>query len=124
MATSTIKARRTLLWTNPNPTSGFASQTITLNKTYDEYEIEYIGYVANNDYRKTIIFSTTKGILDFITGSTGDMSGSIFFFKRLIEKASNGILIGNVYSAGDNTAWSRYTADTGCVPYRIYGIES
>ena len=30
MATSTIQAERTLLWTNPNPTSNFSPQTITV----------------------------------------------------------------------------------------------
>lgn len=43
----------TLLWTNPNPTSAFSGQTITLSDSisnYDFYEVIYSEYAGNNPY--------------------------------------------------------------------------
>ena len=43
----------TILWTNPNPTSAFSGQTITLSDSisnYDFYEVIYSEYAGNDPY--------------------------------------------------------------------------
>ena len=115
--------KKTLLWTNSSPTNAFAGQTVIVDTNYDEYEIVYTGYTAQSQYKKTERLSESDGALTFITGSTGQESGSMYVFKRLVSIASNGISIGEVYSATGSANWTRYTANTGIIPYKIYGIK-
>lgn len=48
-----FQTKGTLLWTNPNPTSSFSAQTITLSDSisnYDFYEVIYSEYAGNDPY--------------------------------------------------------------------------
>ena len=55
----------TILWTNPNPTSSFSAQTITLNSSdYDMYEIVY---TSENSGGFSSIYNMTKSIKGYGT---------------------------------------------------------
>ena len=114
---------KTLLWTNPNPTSAFAGQTITVEMNYDAYEIVFTGFTGQADIKKIERLDEDMGILTFITGSAGQVGGVLYVFKRQIWKGQNGIGFGEVYSAYPSANWARYTANTGIVPYKIFGIK-
>lgn len=62
----------TILWTNPSPTSDFASQTVNLSSSdYDFYEIIYIEGTGTLSSVAISSGKTPKGkntILDFIVG--------------------------------------------------------
>lgn len=128
-----VKAeRKTLLWTNPNPTSGFAGQTISTNLDFDAFEIDYIGFTNQAGYRCTEKFYTeastsdpVNGVLTFITGAGGQVQNGLFIFKRtvMVDENNGGLTFGELYRVTPTQDWARYTLNTGIVPYKIYGIE-
>lgn len=114
---------RTLLWINPSPTSAFASSEISCDMSYDDYIIEYIGYTGQPDTKTSITLGNYTNYLYHITGSSSANGGSLYFFKRSVWRNTTSIGFGNVYSAADGTQWTQYTANTGCIPTKIYGIK-
>lgn len=120
--------RRDLLWTNPNPTSAFSSQTIALDTTYDAYEVEYSGYVGDvsqADLKFLLKFASPRSALTYVTGGTGIVSGTIWIGKRVVRVVSgSGLNFDDVWGlAGGAASWQKYTANTACVPTKIYGIR-
>lgn len=123
---------RELLWTNPNPTAAFAGQIISgIPSTYDEYEIVFTGYTGQQESMKTTRIPQDygghgTGYLTYITGASGQTSGALYVFKRYCTIVTSGMQFGEVYSSCttiNNGVWARYTANTGIVPHKIYGIK-
>ena len=142
-----------LLWENPNPTSGFTAQTVTLNLVeYDGVIIECgnadgnivtrvkankneandFGGGAYSDGSKTRNFSLTDTGVTFKTGNSDSSSNitaiiprKIYGYRKYNEMDITGILENCVYVAGGTNG----TVPAGFkksyfVPYRISGKYS
>lgn len=117
-----ILGQRVLLWTNANPTNAFAAQDINCG-VYDAYEIVFTGYASQPDIKLTTRLDASQSTLQYITGSTDALSGNAYLFKRNVWKTQTGVGFGDIYSAVPGVSnWARYTANTGCIPYQIYGL--
>lgn len=110
LTTSTNKKTETkLLWTNPNPTSSFAAQTVTVSglSDYDEYEVLF-RFHATLSYLNTHKSRAGFGVLLYIhdSGST---------YRRQVNVSGNKLTISAVAGAKNDDAY--------IVPYQIYGIK-
>lgn len=123
MGKSTLKADRTLLWTNPSPTSSFAEQTVSLNLS--SYKAVYIVYklFANQQYNVTgqIVYLNDQTITISASGSAGFFSGALTLMARVASMASTGVH----FSAGSlgsvSTNWA--VDNRPIIPWKIYGIK-
>lgn len=108
---------RKLLWTNPNPTSAFSAQTVSLNLTdYDEVEIEARNSTSNSDsVTQNFSFSSGGGILTiFQLNDT--------WYMRQLTLTNSGI----TFASGRYcymTNGGNGVLDAVCVPTKIYGIK-
>ena len=118
---------KTLLWTNPDPTSAFATQIATFSNpdSYDGFDIQYLGYNSNDqiDIHFTNRMDYDKTFLTYITGSSGTTNGTVYIFKRSVERVATGLQFGSCYSVNGAGNWASYSANTGIVPYKIYGYK-
>lgn len=106
-----------LLWTNPNPTSAFAAQTISLNLSeYNFIIVESIAGISLTSISKQTIFNK---ISDYTTNrycigyTNSDNDGII----RHIANISNS---GVTFSAGYLNTSLRNDV---CIPVKIYGVN-
>ena len=104
----------TLLWTNPNPTSAFAAQTISLDLSkYDAVAIDLTMYTAgSNVHNQTFLGSVGSSmILSGILYSTAPTD-----LMRIGDVTASGVIFNNgrAYGAVNNGA---------VIPYKIYGIK-
>lgn len=75
----------TILWTNPNPSSSFIGQTITITgEDYDVYEI-YYKMTASSDYLESIRF--IKGHGSFV--EIADIVNRVGACSRIITSSSD-----------------------------------
>ena len=108
----------TLLWTNPNPTSSFSAQTISLDLSkYDMVEIVFKQY-AINPFFSTNKTEVGKGGRLFTYGyeDAKELDG------RSYTVSTTGISFRTGYSAMISAS-SGTATDGQCVPYKIYGIK-
>ena len=108
--------RRTLLWTNPSPTSPFAAQTVSLDlRDYVAVEVE-AKTGASIDQYTTHKFDVGGGglITNFQLNDT--------WYMRQMTANSTGIIFANgrycYMSNGGNGV-----LDAVCIPTKIYGIK-
>lgn len=102
---------RKLLWTNPNPTSSFAAQTISLDLSdYDEVEIE-----AKQLASGSIIQLCRVGIGKQTKCLFRDGNANNFYTRTFIVSASS-VQFGDAY-------YNATLTNTDCVPTAIYGIK-
>lgn len=125
MATSTIQTKRTLLWTNPNPTSSMASQLL-VNAGADTYsEIEVVYKVVNvyNGYLTAKAPFIAGGHISLfgITGQTGEATGAIYGSVRTINMEDGGKL--RAAAAVGLLPSGNEANNNMCIPYKIYGIK-
>lgn len=103
---------KTLLWTNPNTQSAFASQYVYIDlSNYDEVEIEVNMYTATSgEYHQTFSGRIGTNLL---------MSGMIYQttmpLSRLCEIRNASILF--------NDGFANTTNNQAVIPVRIYGIR-
>lgn len=109
----------TILWTNPNPTSTFDSQSITLsNSDYDCYEIIYQFSQLN-----AMLFNTGKipkgnNINIFFAFNNG--TDTHLHTNRLIRYENDTTLYAeNCYSSADNN-----TTNNRCIPLYVIGYKT
>lgn len=110
-----------LLWSNPNPTSAFAAQNITLAS--DEYD--FLLWIMKSWSTGSVQSSTiiTKGSNGYLNVSIADSSKIIIVRRRAVTYVDN-----RTYSIeagyGANTTDNTYTTDNNiCVPIAVYGIK-
>lgn len=115
MATSMIQAERTLLWTNPSPTSSFGAQTVSLDLShYDSIEIEY---VMQAQYQVSISAHASVGVSAYLFGAAGGN------YARQITITTTGVqFAAGIYYAAYGGGGAT-TSNTVLVPIRIYGIK-
>ena len=106
-----------LLWTNPNPSSNFTAQTVSLDLTeYDAVEIQCKN-LASSDYMIGTLFRIKKGDKGLL------LSNAATNRERDVHSVSNtgiefsGGIIYNTYGGAQSTDNSRV------IPIRIYGIK-
>ena len=121
--------RKTLLWTNENPFSQFAAQTLLTQgelEDYDIVEIESYIYITNSSNRQTTIpitvhMNETGCMQSGAFGGSNYASGVFWFATRKVTPSSSGIEFDNAYGGYPNNNWTM--RNDMCIPYRIYGIK-
>lgn len=107
-----------LLWTNPNPSSSFASQTIQL----DLSEYEYIGIIYRRSSSST--YQTPIYILGVGTSWYWDDQIGGYLVERSIQTTSSTVVFGNSSRMTTYPNGSRTTDNQYQIPYKIYGIKT
>ena len=115
MATSTIKGKRKLLWTNPNPSAAFSSQSISLDLTGFAYIQVDFGQLINVPIGGDAYAST----YNWVSGK-----GNLFIFRGITVSANRtAVSIGNAYLMGIGTSTTQESGNTEYLkPQAIYGI--
>ena len=114
-----------LLWTNPNPTSDFGAQTLTLDLSgYDEVEIvaTFLGDTrASYSTRCAVGAGSNLAYQILNTATATNASTFINGVAREFTVSTSGITFGNgqmTYNGGAYTNWQ-----SRAIPYKIYGIK-
>lgn len=105
-----------LLWTNPNPTSEFSPQVISLPTGFDAFAVEFLWYWSSSYIKPAIVCIPFFEDARFYTvfKSTSPYSGS---YSREIKYARDGtISFGDCISFG--SAFNR-----GMIPQNIWGLK-
>lgn len=103
-----------LLWTNANPASAFASQTISLDLS--KYNLVYIIFANNTvSYPYGLFYKgyKTSYLSHYEAVSNMNMNQ---FHARNVEVQENGVIFGNNF-----TDTGQY--NTGNIPIKIYGVK-
>lgn len=114
-----------LLWTNPNPASDFAPQTLALDLSgYDEVEIvaTFLGD-TNASYSTRCAVGAGSNLAYQILNTATATNASTFIngVAREFTVSTSGITFGNgqmTYNGGAYTNWQ-----ARAIPYKIYGIK-
>ena len=116
-----------LLWTNANPTSAFASQTINVNlSNYKQTAIIYNTYGSGLQRFNTSII--TIGINHILNGTGSDggtdstFTGTLYNTLRSVTATSSKISFGSGYIKFINSS-SISKDDNAIIPRMIYGIK-
>lgn len=122
--TTGIRLRRTLLWENPNPTSNFAAQAVSLNHftNLNDYDYYLIVYKANTAAGDTEIEAMlTPDVL-----SNNDTRRGAFAVKSSSWYIRMIYLVSNTTTMQITTAYqpsSTNTSTSKCIPLEIYGMK-
>ena len=113
MATSKIQAKKTLLWTNTEPTSSFSAKTLSIDFSgYSKVEIEWCFNTSNSAYR---LFNKvevgTKGMLFTVRAQP------FYTQYRDVTINSNSAVFDNCV-LGNGATYNDHV-----IPYKIYGIK-
>lgn len=107
---------KTLLWTNPNPSSTFGSQTVVSNCNLTQYDEIEVYYAANTGYPdNTHSIKQPVGTNSYIFGSSNSLTA------RNLNITTTSITFGSAtrYAyAGDGSA-----DNAQLIPQKIYGIR-
>lgn len=117
----TIYQQPVVLWTNPSPTSDFASGDITLNdnlSNYSYYEILFL-------FSKTENYELTTGKIETnrlaFLGTLSSSGGNIAGYRRLVSAITNNKI--TFSGASIITATGTTGSNTICIPYKILGYK-
>lgn len=106
--------KKTLLWQNASPTSGFDNQTVNLNlSNYDTLEIEFKTYSASNAFN---VSRHRIGVESVLTTATGG-SSTLCPVMRIFTSNASGITFFDYFD------WNFGKNNAVCVPTKIYGIK-
>ena len=117
-----------LLWSNPNTSSDFASQTINVNKNLSDYEQVFIltkGHKANND-AQSLLCELRKDVTSYNKmlwiGWYNTSSGTQYVnYRQYRVTTQTNIWFGGgayIYTDGGTATGNGY-----CVPIAIYGVK-
>lgn len=116
---------RTLLWTNPSPTSPMSSTTIVASgaNVYDEIEVIYKTAHVYDGYQSVRAPFVSGGHITLFapTGSTGEFTGTAYNAARTISMSTGGVLVADGAVVMDSGGTS--TNNNMCIPYKVYGIS-
>lgn len=105
-----------LLWTNPNPTSEFSPQVISLPTGYTAFAVEFLWHWSSSYIKPAILCIPFFEAARFYTAfkSTSPTSGQ---YLREIKYAQDGsISFGNCINFGS-------TYNRGMIPQNIWGLK-
>ena len=106
-----------LLWTNPSPTSTFASKTLTISGTYD-YDFLVFTYKPLYNEESTMVSIKRSGK----TGGYLPIVYSAAIGYRFLSQLGNSIYFADGKSK-KHSASALSTDNTVCIPYTIHGIK-
>ena len=109
----------TVLWTNPDPTSEFVSQEVTLNSSdYDFYEIYYVTHLTN---RHVCSAKGIKGEPTVLMCSLSSDSGAMAYSRYVKSPAANKLS----FEAGNRAPGANKgsTNKSVCVPLKVIGYK-
>ena len=116
---------KTILWTNPSPSSTFPNSTLTLSETINNYK--YIGFEYKvstvNSKSITLVFSVSDFKKSYGTTSTliylGSTDGNYNGFVRYMMYANDTSLNASYAMRTLNSS----TDNNYCIPLYVYGIN-
>lgn len=120
--------KETVLWTNPSPTSAFTGQTVTLSRSYTDFDSIKIIYNMSETLQTQGEIILSKDMLDKITSSTAPS----FRAAILMINASYSIRVRSINTTNDSTQinFSNSAPFNGagidnsyCVPISIIGMR-
>ena len=110
-----------LVWTNPSPTSSFASQTVLIDlSSYNAVIVEF--NYTDTSYGYTVI-AVKNGLpmqANCITNILSASIGNVVY--RTAQMTSTGVLISDCYRKAFNATTVGTVDNTRMIPIRIYGI--
>ena len=112
-ANNNFASMGTILWVNPNTSTSFASQNITLSSdNYDVLEIYVKQATGNSRIQSTKLLKGYDGMLytEFDTG---------LIARRLATRVSD-----TVYTIGNVQSTSEYTNNTNVIPVCVIGYNT
>lgn len=113
-----IVEKKTLLWTNPNPSASFEARTIGLDLSgYEGVEIFYRNSTDTDDAGRSI--KSEKCIVGDVIGLSGLGSTES---QRLATVTTGGVSFGNGTYA-NAYGGAQISADSVIIPQKIYGIK-
>ena len=119
------KIKRTLLWSNPNPSSDFNAQTITLSSDdYDFLMIVILGSSSSNKYPITFLDKGKNGYIEYSTTSENSDAPAytIMTQMRIVTFVDNKTLTISKNHYGRISVYEGTRQDLN-KPYQIYGIK-
>ena len=105
-----------LLWTNPNPNSGFGEQTINLPTGYSAFLVELLSVYTGGTYN-ILYLPFNSNSLSYACQSTSGTSQN-GFFRKIGPAVDGSITFGAAYLS--NTAGAQYGY---AIPSRIWGVK-
>lgn len=103
----------TELWTNPNPTSNFAAQTVSLDLSGWSFIAIVTSFSASHDYQTTHLVR----VGDTSPLDTGNLFTTMYTAKRSASVSSNGVTFSTGYRNTTETTGTNY-----CIPLAVYGV--
>lgn len=103
----------TLLWTNPNPSSTFAAQTIPINLS--SWHLIAILAKPQETGSTTSVFLAAVGTDNIL--SVPNIGSTQYFYKRNATISSSGVTFSTGYRNTNGTTGTGY-----CIPTAIYGL--
>ena len=112
-----------ILWTNPNPTSGFESQTITLNS--DDYDMLEVIYYIWKDDKSIHSTKALKGKKINLSGVIDFSSTTMYYAVRNLSYVNDTTLKAENCRAIRSTTSTVEPTNTACmIPIYIIGYKT
>ena len=119
--TTSYDSKTKTLWTNPNPTSNFAAQSITLtNENLDAYSTLQIVYYNNNAGNRYITTEIKPDGNAYEMNSVHSSGSTVYVYYRSVSASGNTLNFGTCWR-GSNSGES--SQDNANIPVRIIGIK-
>ena len=113
----------TTLWTNPNPSNDFSSQTITLaNDDYDYAIMICAGRSTEIDTQVSFLFEKgASPILNYVLTNAGETYSAETVCRRVYHTNNTTLNVQDCYYSLKST--SAITANNLLIPYKVIGIK-
>lgn len=103
------------LWTNPNPTSNFSAQTVSLDlSAWTWIAISAITTSGATEMRRTL-FLVSVGESTLL--AVPNLASTQYLYKRVADVTSTGVTFSTGYRNTNSTTSAQY-----CIPTEIYGV--
>ena len=103
----------TTLWTNSDPTSNFAAQTVSV----DLSSYTWVAIVATTTTNGTDEAAHLVRVGSSVLLSVANLASTQYFYKREATTSSSGITFTTGYRNTNGTSGTQY-----CIPLAIYGV--
>ena len=121
---------RTLLWTNPKPTTSLGATTVNLDLSkYKFIEITYTTYANQTKYNPPLRLEvpesgTVSGVMISFSGAGGYMTGNFVALSRTVSVTKTAVSFAAGVNAIPNNGQGYVTDHASTIPQKIYGIKS
>ncbi len=119
--------KETVLWTNPNPNADYASATVTLSQSIQNFDFVKIYYkgIKTSVTELSFMFSietwnraTRTAYAPWLSINCRNSSGSASFVRGIIPESDTRVLFDTAHNTTDGS-----TANTIVIPLRICGLK-